>query len=270
MRDPVLLPRWAALLPFVILTVTGNALAREKAIASTELERVADAVDGVESSHGMDASMWRAKPEGPQGPMQVSQKAATDVGGGDRFDIGQNRALGRVYLALLHRRYGNWPDAVSAYNWGMGNLDTWISGGRTSEKLIPAVAVYVRRVLQDSGICSSKSVGVQECQLPGPISYKAFALNAHRATTSRIKSYKLYLTGLEQSGFLLPTLEVTGRPFPVLAVRGRASGFEQSPRPSRDSIRPSILCHNVSEAGAAARIAAINPYSVFAAACRRS
>ena len=148
MRNPVLLPRWAALLALAMLNVAGNALAREKAITNTELERVADAVDGVESSHGMDASMWRAKPEGPQGPMQVSQKAATDVGGGDRFDIGQNRALGRAYLSLLHRRYGNWPDAVSAYNWGIGNLDTWISGGRTSEKLVPAVAVYVRRVLQ--------------------------------------------------------------------------------------------------------------------------
>src|SRR5690348_14386325 len=34
-----------------------------------------DAVDGVESSHGMDTSMWRAKPEGPQGPVQVSQKS---------------------------------------------------------------------------------------------------------------------------------------------------------------------------------------------------
>jgi len=260
MRNPVLLARWAALLALAILNVAGNALAREKAITSTELERVADAVDGVESSHGMDTSMWRAKPEGPQGPMQVSQKAATDVGGGDRFDIDQNRALGRAYLALLHRRYGNWPDAVSAYNWGMGNLDTWISGGRTSEKLVPAVAVYVRRVLQDSGICSSKTVGVQECQLPGPNSYKAFGLYVHRATTSGIKPYKLYLTGLDQSGVLLPTLEVTGRPLPVLAVSGR---------PSRASIKPSILCHNLSEAGTAPRIATINPYSVFAAACRR-
>jgi hypothetical protein len=267
MRNPVLLPRWAALLALAILNVAGNALAREKAITNTELERVADAVDGVESSHGMDASMWRAKPEGPQGPMQVSHKAATDVGGGDRFDIEQNRALGRAYLALLHRRYGNWPDAVSAYNWGMGNLDTWISGGRTSEKLVPAVAVYVRRVLQDSGICSSKTVDVQECQLP--ISYKAFGLNVHRATTSGIKSYKLYLTGLEQSGVLLPSLEVTGRLLPVLAVSGRESGFEQSRPPSRANIKPSILCHNLSEAGAGPPIATINPYSVFAAACRR-
>jgi len=257
MRNPVLLARWAALLALAILNVAGNALAREKAITSTELERVADAVDGVESSHGMDTSMWRVKPEGPQGPMQVSQKAATDVGGGDRFDIGQNRALGRAYLALLHRRYGNWPDAVSAYNWGMGNLDTWISGGRTSVKLVPSVAVYVRSVLQDSGICSSKAVGVQECQLPVPIGYKAFGLDVHRATTSGIKPYKLYLTGPDQSSVVL---EVTSRPLPVLAVSGR---------PSRASIKPSILCHNLSEAGTAPRIATINPYSVFAADCRR-
>src|SRR5438874_11991867 len=121
----------------------------------------------------------------------------------------------RAYLALLHRRYGNWPDAVSAYNWGIGNLDTWISGGRTSEKLVPAVAVYVRRVLQDSGICTSKTVGVQECQLQ--ISYKAFGLNDHRAPRSGIKSYNLYF-GLEQSGVLLPSLEVSSRPLPVLAV----------------------------------------------------
>src|SRR5947207_11165750 len=154
MRNPVLLPRWAALLALAMLNVAGNALAREKAITNTELERVADAVDGVESSHGMDASMWRAKPEGPQGPMQVSHKAATDVGGGDRFDIEQNRALGRAYLALLHRRYGNWPDAVSAYNWGLGRLDLWIRAGRPTQKLAPSVSKYVHPVIHDSAPCS--------------------------------------------------------------------------------------------------------------------
>src|SRR4051794_18539106 len=48
------------------------------------LDRVATAVDGAESSHGKDIAMWRPDPSGPQGPMQVSQAAATDVGGGDR------------------------------------------------------------------------------------------------------------------------------------------------------------------------------------------
>jgi hypothetical protein len=62
---------------------------------------VATAVDGAESSHGTDIGMWRADPSGPQGPMQVSQAAAIDVGGGDRFDLAQNRAIGRAYLAQL-------------------------------------------------------------------------------------------------------------------------------------------------------------------------
>jgi hypothetical protein len=62
------------------------------------LDRVASAVDGAESSHGSDMAMWRPDPSGPQGPMQVSEAAATDVGGGDRFDALQNRAIGRAYL----------------------------------------------------------------------------------------------------------------------------------------------------------------------------
>src|SRR5271169_1790795 len=53
---------------------------------ATALDRVADAVDGAESSYGADLAMWRPDPSGPQGPMQVTSAAATDVGGGDRLD----------------------------------------------------------------------------------------------------------------------------------------------------------------------------------------
>src|SRR5262245_6682367 len=73
------------------------------------LDRVAYAVDGAESSHGSDPAMWGFDASGPQGPMQVTEAAAADVGGGDRFDLIQNRAIGRDYLALLFRRYKNWP-----------------------------------------------------------------------------------------------------------------------------------------------------------------
>jgi hypothetical protein len=68
------------------------------------LDWVASAVDGAESSHGSDMAMWRPDPSGPQGPMQVSEAAATDVGGGDRFDALQNRAIGRAYLLQLYDR----------------------------------------------------------------------------------------------------------------------------------------------------------------------
>jgi hypothetical protein len=116
------------------------------------LDRVAFAVDGAESSHGSDSGMWRPVLNGPQGPMQVSAAAAFDVGGGDRFDIGENRVLGRAYLARLYHRYGDWPDAIAAYNWGPGNLDAWISGGRAAHGLPLAVANYRDRVLRDVGL----------------------------------------------------------------------------------------------------------------------
>jgi len=127
----------------------------------TPLDRVATAVDGAESSHGKDIAMWRPDPSGPQGPMQVSEAAATDVGGGDRFDLTQNRAIGRAYLAQLYGRYQNWPDAIAAYNWGLSNVDTWIKAGRPSEKVLAGVVAYTMRVLHDSGLC----YGAQTTQL---------------------------------------------------------------------------------------------------------
>ena len=84
--------------------------------------------------------------------MQVSAAAAIDLGGGDRFDLTQNRLLGRTYLARLFRRYGNWPDAVAAYNWGPGNMDAWIAQGRPPAGLPIEVERYRDRVLADGGI----------------------------------------------------------------------------------------------------------------------
>ncbi len=129
------------------------------------LDRVAIAVDGAESSHGQDSAMWRADPASPQGPMQVSEAAATDVGGGDRFDLAQNRAIGRAYLAQLFLRYRNWPDAITAYNWGIGNMDAWVKAGRPPDKFLPGVGVYLRRVLHESGLCdrtAAKAAGRAE------------------------------------------------------------------------------------------------------------
>src|SRR5579875_1569706 len=116
--------------------------------AALGLGRIAFAVDGVESRHGADPGMWRADLAGPHGPMQVSLAAARDVGGGDRFDPARNRALGRAYLAHLYRRYGNWADAVMAYNWGPANLDLWIAAGRPAGRLPAAVERYRDQVLE--------------------------------------------------------------------------------------------------------------------------
>jgi Transglycosylase SLT domain len=135
----------------------------------TALDRVAYAVDGAESSHGEDLTMWGPDPSGPQGPMQVSEPAAADVGGGDRFDPTENRVIGRAYLAQLYRRYQNWPDAIAAYNWGMGNVDNWVKAGRPADKFVIGVAAYLRRVLHDSGMCDSPTaapVGSPKARVP--------------------------------------------------------------------------------------------------------
>jgi hypothetical protein len=124
----------------------GNLVADNRAA----LDYIAFAVDLAESSHGADPRMWRSTPEGPQGPMQISAAAAADVGGGDRFNVFENRMLGRAYLARLYQRYENWPDAVAAYNWGPGNMDAWIGAGRPIERFPLAVSLYRVRVLLGS------------------------------------------------------------------------------------------------------------------------
>jgi len=115
-----------------------------------ELDRVAFAIDGVESGHGTNLAMWKAELGGPQGPMQLSAAAALDVGGGNRFDITENRMMGRAYIALLYRRYGNWPDAIAAYNWGPGNVDNWIVAGRPVDRLPLETARYLTLVLRNA------------------------------------------------------------------------------------------------------------------------
>ncbi len=112
--------------------------------------------------------MWRPDPSGPQGPMQVSEGAAIDVGGGDRFDPLQNRMMGRAYLKALYTRYKDWPDAIAAYNWGLNNLDAWIRAGRPTEKLVAGVAAYTTRVLRDSGLCEGAAIAA-------PFTYSPFA-----------------------------------------------------------------------------------------------
>jgi len=136
-----------------LVAILGIVGAAQAASTGDILDRIAYGVDGAESSHGGDPKMWRPElPNGPQGPMQVSAAAATDVGGGDRFDETENRALGRAYLAHMFRRYGSWPDAIAAYNWGPGHLDEWIGGGRPADKFPAAVDRYRARVLGTSGL----------------------------------------------------------------------------------------------------------------------
>lgn len=195
------------LIASLFLLFCGPAIAGQQARSPSDLDRVTYAVDGAESSHGNNLAMWHADPSGPQGPMQVSEKAAADVGGGNRFDMEQNRRLGRAYLGLLQRRYGNWADAISAYNWGMGRVDAWIKQGHRSEKLASSVAAYVERVLRDSGLSGTSS--------------GRFSKKRHDNAIPGLQQSGLPLPRLAGSGSALPSLNQTGRPLPILIRSGR-------------------------------------------------
>jgi soluble lytic murein transglycosylase-like protein len=93
--------------------------------------------------------------------MQISAAAAFDVGGGDRFDLRENRLLGRAYLARMFGRYGDWSDALAAYNWGPGNLDAWIAAGRPPNRFPNDVTRYVAIVLRDALVASTGELALR-------------------------------------------------------------------------------------------------------------
>jgi hypothetical protein len=116
----------AAAVLAIVLGLPAHASAGGRPTAMRQLDRIAYAVDGTESSHGRNPAMWRADPAGPQGPMQVSAEAASDVG-------------------------------------GIGNLDKWIRAGRPPNRLISEVAYYLHRVLRDSGLCHGAAAIGRSC-----------------------------------------------------------------------------------------------------------
>lgn len=156
--------------PVSVYPVIGGA-ARFLPGHTPSLDRIVAAVDAAESNYGTNPRMIRTDPDGPQGPMQLTAAAAADIGGGNRFDLRENLALGRAYLAHMFHHYGSWADAVAAYNWGPGHMDSWIHGGRRADRLPAAVARYTGQVL-----LASASPGVQ---LPDP-NVKALSLVRRR------------------------------------------------------------------------------------------
>jgi soluble lytic murein transglycosylase-like protein len=95
------------------------------------------AVISVESSgnpHAMSS-------KGARGLMQVMPATGRDLGVHDParlFDVSANVTAGTRYLRYTYDRFGNWPDALGAYNAGPGS----ISRGRVPTE----TRHYVRRV----------------------------------------------------------------------------------------------------------------------------
>jgi soluble lytic murein transglycosylase-like protein len=65
------------------------------------------------------------------GEMLVREAGLEWTGPEMLFEPTLNIRLGTRYLATLHARYGNWKQALAAYNWGPGAIDKRLAGGES-------------------------------------------------------------------------------------------------------------------------------------------
>lgn len=99
---------------------------------------------------------------GALGLMQLMPSTARGLGI-DPNNAYDNLRGGTAYLKQLFAKYGNWNDALAAYNWGPGNVDRALIAHRAFPQ---AVDNYVSSVMAryssgSGGVSNSNSVSVQ-------------------------------------------------------------------------------------------------------------
>ena len=102
--------------------------------------------------------------KGAIGVFQLLPSTAAGLGV-DPTDLTGNIAGGIAYLKQLYQQFGNWSDALAAYNWGPGNV--------SSKDSIPSsVMGYVDKVLGSAAKWAASLFGVggsaAAMPLPGP------------------------------------------------------------------------------------------------------
>jgi hypothetical protein len=104
------------------------------------------AIMNAESSGNPNA----VSPQGAQGLFQVMPANDASLGITDPFDPTQNASGGLQLLEQYYNQYGNWTEALEAYNEGPNALNAQLAAGQT-----PTSAGYASSILTASGLDTS-------------------------------------------------------------------------------------------------------------------
>lgn len=85
-------------------------------------------------------------PSGASGLTQLLPDTAKEMGVGDIWNPAENLAGGFKYLSQQYKKYGNWRDALAAYNWGPGNVDSWLKQGGNVAHLPSETRNYIAKI----------------------------------------------------------------------------------------------------------------------------
>lgn len=103
-------------------------------------------------------------PAGATGHFQFMPKTARWMGlsESDTFDLSKSANAATKYMSYLQKRFGTWKYATMAYNWGEGNVDSYIKKGHgIKTKSNPTGAVpqetqdYLRKILGGNDLASN-------------------------------------------------------------------------------------------------------------------
>lgn len=90
--------------------------------------------------------------KGAQGLFQLMPQTAASLGVANPLDPAQNTQGGLTYLSQLFRQFGNWADALAAYNWGPTNVAKYGAAAAPA-----STQAYVSRILGSSGPAAAAS-----------------------------------------------------------------------------------------------------------------
>ena len=91
-------------------------------------------------------------PVGAKGLMQIMPVNYETYGITDPFDPIQSANAGAKMLSNLKNRFGNWSQALAAYNWGIGN----VTKKPNKEQWPQSTQKYVASIIKMSGVEKAK------------------------------------------------------------------------------------------------------------------